>query len=77
VGVFADPLLTKPGGGGILGDPQKLSGLAAYLLLPGSPAVGAGLDPRRFAVDPGPRDYYGTPLPPGVGYDIGAHQSRR
>lgn len=76
VGLFADPLLTQPGGGGSLDDPSRLTSLAAYRLLAGSPALDAGLDPRRFGVDPGARDYYGTPLPQGVGYDLGAHERR-
>lgn len=41
------------------------------------PALGAGLVPGRFGVDPGPRGSYGPPLPTGVGYDIGAHRPRR
>ena len=77
VGVFADPKLTQPGGGRVIGDPLKLVDLSAYRLQAGSPAMGAGLDPRRLGFDPGPRDFYGTPLPPGVGYDIGAQQFRR
>ena len=35
-----------------------------------------GLDPAAFGQDSGGRDFYGTPLPRGVGYDLGAHQSR-
>lgn len=64
----------QPGGGGVLGDPQRLATLAAYRLQAGSPALAAGLDPRAFGQDSGGRDYYGAPLPVGVGYDIGAQQ---
>ncbi|MFN3324272.1 MAG: right-handed parallel beta-helix repeat-containing protein [Bryobacteraceae bacterium] len=75
VGLFADPLLRKHGAG-LLSDPQQLPTLAEYELLPGSPAAGAGLDLRRlFGIDPGRRDFYGTPLPAGR-FDIGAYAGR-
>lgn len=77
VGLFADPRLGAPGGGAAVADPAKLPALSAYRLLPGSPARGAGLDPRRLGVtDLGGHDFYGAPLPAGVGYSIGADQGR-
>jgi hypothetical protein len=76
VGVFGDPMLRKDGNG-LLTDPDKLSTLTEYQLLPGSAAIDAGLDLRaRFGIDPGKRDYYGAPLPAGKGFDIGAHEAR-
>jgi hypothetical protein len=43
--------------------------------LPGSPAIGNGLNLKQlFNIDPGPRDYYGTPLPTDGKLDMGAHQ---
>ncbi len=74
VGIFADPMLRKDGHG-LLTDPLKLATLAEYQLLPGSPAIDAGLDLRRlFGIDPGERDYFGTPLPPDGRLEMGAHE---
>jgi hypothetical protein len=74
VGLYADPLLQDPGNGGALDDPELLVTLDAYQLAPGSPAIDAGLDPLSFVSDPGDTDFFGTELPQGVGYDIGAHE---
>lgn len=76
VGVYADPLLQDPGRGGTLGDVHALATLDAYHLLAGSPAIDAGRDPRAFGSDPGPVDFFGTALPQGVGYDLGAQERR-
>jgi hypothetical protein len=74
-GLDVDPLLTAPGAGGTIGNPDDLRFLAAYRLQAGSPAIDTGLDLlARYAVDPGPVDFYGTSLPQGVGLDIGAHE---
>jgi hypothetical protein len=74
VGVYADPLLRKDGNG-LLTEPGKLATLTEYQLLPGSPALDAGLDLRRlFGLDPGKRDYYGTHLPASGKLAMGAHQ---
>ncbi|MBM4290404.1 MAG: right-handed parallel beta-helix repeat-containing protein [Deltaproteobacteria bacterium] len=77
VGMFADPLLQDPGNGGTLDDVSMLGALDAYLLMAGSPAIDAALDPLSFVADPGGTDFFGTELPQGVGYDIGAHEWRR
>jgi hypothetical protein len=51
--------------------------LREYQLLPGSPAIGAGLDLRAlFSIDPGKRDYYGAALPALGVLSIGAHEPR-
>jgi hypothetical protein len=76
VGVYADPLLQSPGNGGTLDDVGQLTTLDAYHLSSGSPAIDAGLDPLTFVSDPGGTDFFGTELPQGVGYDIGAHEVR-
>jgi hypothetical protein len=76
VGVFADPLLQAPGNGGTLDDVSMLTTLDAYHLMAGSPAIDAALDPLSFVADPGSTDFFGTELPQGVGYDIGAHELR-
>lgn len=74
VGRFGDPLLRKDGNG-LLTDPAKLPTLLEYQLLPGSPAIDAGLDLRElFGIDPGKRDFYGVSLPSGGRYDMGAHE---
>jgi hypothetical protein len=76
-GVYADPLLRKDGNG-LLTDPKLLHELREYQLLPGSPAIGAGLDLRTlFSIDPGKRDYFGTPLPSSGALSIGAHEAAR
>jgi hypothetical protein len=61
-------------GGGAAPSPamrRVMAGLGA-----GSPAIDAGLDPVGFVSDPGATDFYGTALPQGLGYDVGAHESR-
>lgn len=73
VGLCADPILRKDGNG-LLTDPGKLETLTEYQLQPGSPAIDAGLDLRRFGIDPGRRDYFGTPLPDDGRFDMGAHE---
>lgn len=74
VGRFADPMLRKDGNG-LLTDPDKLATLREYQLLPGSPAIDAGIDLRTlFNIDAGPRDYFGTKLNPGMRLDAGAHE---
>ncbi|MBN1670163.1 MAG: right-handed parallel beta-helix repeat-containing protein [Kiritimatiellae bacterium] len=73
-GLAADPQLTDPGNGGVVGDPTRLATLAAYRLRSGSPCIDAGMDlAGLFGIDPGPRDFYGNSLPQGNAYDIGAH----
>ncbi len=75
-GVYADPLLRKDGNG-LLTDPKRMLELLEYQLLPGSPAIGAGLDLRAlFSIDPGKRDYYGNALPASGALSIGAHEAR-
>jgi len=75
VGMFADPRLRKDDPG-LIGDPSELDALHEYELLPGSPAIGAGLDLRTTpGVDPGSRDFFGRPLRAGVRPSIGAAES--
>ncbi len=74
-GHFADPLLRKDGNG-LLTDPKRLNELLEYQLLPGSPAIGAGLDLRSvFSIDPGKRDFFGNPLPASGPVSVGAHEA--
>lgn len=74
-GFEADPRLADPGAGQVIGDPLLLDALAGYRLQPDSPAFNTGLDlSSLFGVDPGGRDFYGTPLPQGSAPDAGAHE---
>jgi hypothetical protein len=82
VGRQVDPMLVDPGNVPTLNDADALeAGLAAFRLRAGSPLRNAGLNLwSRFAVNPGPRDFYGTPLPTtqqgatAFPYDVGAHE---
>ena len=72
-GLTAGPKLTDPGNGGSLDDADRLEAVTAYRLRPDSPLIDAGLDLRAlFGIDMGERDYYGSKLRLGEGYDIGA-----
>ena len=74
-GAIVDPQLTKPGGGGTVGDPQRLSALDAYRMRPASPLIDAGLDlHKELGWDVGARDYFGNAVPAGTAPDIGAHE---
>jgi hypothetical protein len=78
VGLAVAPQLAAPGTGGTAGGyvPASLQG---YRLQPGSPLVGAGLDPQSsFGIDPGPHDYFGDAIPgtKGTGYNVGADGSQ-
>lgn len=72
-GRSVDPRLAGPGAGGTIGQPGQLGTLAAYRLLSGSPMIDAGINlPARTGTLVGTRDFYGTPIPQGSGFDIGA-----
>ena len=73
-GLNADPLLTAPGTGGIIGDTSRLTTLTAYTLRTGSPCADGGLDlTALFGVTAGGREFFGNPVPSGTGWAIGAH----
>jgi len=75
VGLVVDPKVTELGSNITVGDPTKLHTLTAYQLQKNSPLIDAGLDLRSlFGIDPGNRDFYGTSIPQGKAYDIGAHE---
>jgi hypothetical protein len=76
VGLEVDPRLANAGGGGTIGNPDRLAGLAAYRLRDDSPLIDSGLDlPSLYQVAPGDHDYYGYPIPAGRSYDVGAHEA--
>ncbi|UCE99726.1 MAG: LamG domain-containing protein, partial [Planctomycetota bacterium] len=75
VGFEIDPQLFKAGGGGTIGDVQKLGSLKAYQLKESSPVIDGGLDIKGlFGIDAGKHDYYGTEIPCGEKIDVGAHE---
>jgi hypothetical protein len=75
VGLFADPALPIRGPA-LLTKPTDLNRLEDYRLGKGSPAIGAGLDLRRFGIDPGLSDFYGNALPENAALSVGAHDAR-
>ncbi len=75
VGLVVNPKLMDMGKSVTIGDPTKLHTLTAYRLQKNSPLIDAGLNLRSlFGIDPGKRDFYGTSIPQGKAYDIGAHE---
>jgi hypothetical protein len=69
--LYTDPMLNTPSYHSV-GLPA-----AAFTLLPGSPASGAGVNVCSGiagACSMGTRDFWGNPLPAGSGYNIGAWQ---
>ena len=75
VGFQVDPRFVAPGGGGSIDDAAHLGTLRAYDLLASSPLIGKGLDLQRlFRIAPGPCDFHGTPLQPGMKFNLGANQ---
>jgi hypothetical protein len=75
VGFNLDPQLESAGNGGTIGQPGALNTLTSYKLGRASPLVNKGLDlSSLFAVQIGTRDFYGTSLPQGGNYDIGADE---
>ncbi|WP_013334404.1 right-handed parallel beta-helix repeat-containing protein [Gloeothece verrucosa] len=76
VGLNVDPKLLNPGGGGIMGNTDNLASLNAYTLKPNSPLINRGLNLNLlFKINVGTRDFYGSTLPQGSGYDLGAYES--
>ncbi|WP_404786445.1 right-handed parallel beta-helix repeat-containing protein [Altericista sp. CCNU0014] len=75
-GFSINPQLFEPGGGLIIGNPDLLSTLDAYRLRPTSPLIDAGLNLNTlFSLDTGEQDFYGTSLPQGKSYELGAYES--
>jgi hypothetical protein len=75
VGFEVDPKLVNPGGGGTIGDVERLTEVEAYKLQNSSPLIDTGIDAGKvFGIDAVCRDYYGTSIPLGGGYDLGAHE---
>ncbi len=67
--------LSNAGGGTTIGNPNQLTSLLAYKLLPASPMIDAGINlPSVFGNNVGNSDFYDGALPQESGYDIGAHE---
>jgi len=68
--LYADPMLNTPAYHSA-GRPTS-----AFTLLPGSPAIGAGVNVCSgiAGCSMGTQDFWGNPLPNGSGYNIGAYQ---
>ena len=55
---------------------KRLSSLRSYHLLSGSPLIDTGLDLHAmFGIDVGGQDLWGTPIPQGGAFDIGAFEA--
>ena len=73
-GRFIDPLLVAPGTA-VLTDPSRIpeGSLSGYMLKSGSPLVDSGLNLKEmFGIDIGERDFFGTEIPQGNGFEVGA-----
>jgi hypothetical protein len=77
IGSAVDPQFTAAGGGGTIGNADRLATLGAYKLKATSPLINKGLNLlQQFGVNPGPIDFYSGSTPVGLGYDVGAHEWR-
>ena len=73
VGINANPQLVNPTALMTLSDPTQLAALSAFQLNTNSPCINAGLNLHSiYAINPGPHDFFGTPIPQGGAYDMGA-----
>lgn len=73
-GFYVDPQLVAWGPSCAANGGTAVPPLAPYRLAAGSPAIDAGLAPTLFVTDPGNRDFWGTQLPQGASFDIGAEE---
>jgi hypothetical protein len=73
VGSEANPVFSSVGTAGTLTSVSQLASLTGYRPQLGSPLMDTGLNLNvLFTLNPGTRDFTGTALPQGAGYDIGA-----
>jgi hypothetical protein len=75
VGFQVDPQLVGAGQGGTVGNTDKLYTLTAYQLAKGSALRDHGLDLALLGITSGSHDFYGSSIPQGVGFDVGAHEA--
>ncbi len=76
-GFNVDPRLLNAGAGGTFNDATLLPTLTAYRLQTNSPMLDTGLNLPMLGVDAGTRDFYGTSVAQGIGFDIGASETKR
>ena len=75
VGVEADPVLTGVANAASLLYPKDNNSLSQFQLVSSSPAKDAGLDLLKdMGLSVGARDFWGSSIPIGTKYDIGAHE---
>lgn len=75
MGVEADPLLTGIANAASLLYPKDNNSLNQFQLVSSSPAKDAGLDlSNGMGLSVGARDFWGSSIPTGTTYDIGAHE---
>src|SRR5205823_5868150 len=75
VGFAGNPLLTSPGIGQTFGNADLLSNLTSYKLQSTSPLINSALNLyTNFGIAVGTRDFWGSTLPQGTGYDFGADE---
>ena len=73
-----DPLMEAPGGAPTLDNADRLAYIKAYRLRPNSPLIGKGENlPIYQGIRSGERDFYGTQLPQGHDYSIGACEHKQ
>ncbi len=78
VGLFADPFLVNPAEYKPINNTKKLGSLDGYKLQPHSPLINAGLDVRSLFENATMKfDYFGTPVPQQLRFDIGACEFKR
>ena len=76
VGMSVDPQLVTAGAGMTIGDPNLLHTLTPYQLLASSPLIDGGVNLTSLGVtSTGGHDYYGSSVPAGANFDIGAFES--
>ena len=71
-----DPELVRPGAGTTLDDSRRLPTLTVYSLQQLSPLIDRGVDPAKFGVDAGDRDFFGESTPTGRARDVGVSELR-
>lgn len=75
MGVEADPLLTGISNAAALLYPKENNSLNQFQLVSSSPAKDAGLDlSKEMGLSVGARDFWGSSIPAGTRFDIGAHE---
>jgi hypothetical protein len=75
-GQALDPGWVAAGSGPTLGDTSLLGTLSMYELPANSPLIDRGVDPERFGIEAGDRDFFARHTPLGDAPDVGAYEAR-